>query len=271
MPKSLLDELELRPASPEDVDLSAWRITNPRLLSGHGVQLGDDISRLLSSSPSLAALWDQPVPGDPDSFLTPDQLAVLKLRELMRGTDKEPVERNHDGNTIARTAATPLPVDASTDDLQAVATGEDSRDAQTQPSTQPTIRAFVFGGRLFQIIFGGLVKPRFFQTVAISGTPLTDAMRQKETSDHGGQDPFDGPVPDNPTGDPTQPFAEQKTVGGWRMQDGPAFPEPYPSNFAGTKTFVTTVEDAQWHALKTIHWHATRDADGRIDVAIDSQ
>jgi hypothetical protein len=163
-----------------------------------------------------------------------------------------------------------LPGEALSYEVEAVNGSATSAPATTQPSTQPTIIAKVFGQKLFQVFYKGAGKPSFFQTVSISGNPITKTVRDNETKDHGGKDPFNGPVADNPQGNPDTPMPEHKIPGGWTMQDGPQFPD-YPIGFVGTKTFVTTVKDAAGNILKTIHWHTRIDAKGNITTVIDSQ
>jgi hypothetical protein len=143
--------------------------------------------------------------------------------------------------------------------------------ATTQASYK--ITPYLFGGQLFTLKYVGPGHPNFFQTVAISGSPVTTDVRNKEKADHGGEDAFNGPVPDNSAGDPNQPVTATRIPGGWQMIDKPSFPPPYPTDFVGTKSFVTTVKDGTGSVLPqgTILWHISQDANGKITGKIDSQ
>jgi hypothetical protein len=67
MPENILDRLQLRALSPDDVDLSNLEITNLDFVS------------------DIAADFTAPAAFGPDDLLTPDQLAQLLLRQLIAG------------------------------------------------------------------------------------------------------------------------------------------------------------------------------------------
>jgi hypothetical protein len=151
--------------------------------------------------------------------------------------------------------------------------------ATTQPSTKPVVTPYAFkNSALVQITYKGPGKPQFFQTVQITGNQVTTAMRQYEANDpvngHGGKDPFSGPVPDNHAGNPNQPYGSVMPggAGKWILSDRPGFPvPPYPTDFVGDKSFVTTVKNAAGQTIATIHWHTHRAKDGTAVSHIDSQ
>lgn len=159
---------------------------------------------------------------------------------------------------------------------------------QTKPTTGPTTGPttnpgdpinLIVGPRLFQVRYTGEGNVVFKQTVQISACncqDVSDAVRQHEKADHGGKDPFDGPVGDNASGDTSKPAGAKgaRPNGGDRnnkkqMTDYPSFPDPYPSDFCGTKTFVTTVENPDGTVIKTIKWSVSQDKDGKLTYKQD--
>jgi len=53
--------------------------------------------------------------------------------------------------------------------------------------------------------------------------------------------------------------------GEYVMSDSPKFPmPPYPADFQGQKSFVTTVKNANGQVLAIFHWHTTRSKDGTV-------
>jgi hypothetical protein len=144
----------------------------------------------------------------------------------------------------------------------------------TQPTTQPGAVNVVIKPGLFQVGYGGPGLATFKQTVEITPCPcvaIPDAVRTHEKGDHGGADPFQGPVGDNDTGDPNKPYGGKghRPNGGDRvkanqMTDTPGFPDPYPKGWCGKKSFVTTVIGPNGDVLKTIKWSASLSSDGSV-------
>jgi hypothetical protein len=184
-----------------------------------------------------------------------------------------------DGTSIGSIPATGSDGTASFDVTADAAGTVLADDAGGRTTTQPTTRTGVLAttrpnSTILQVGYYGPGRVRFYQTVSISGSPVTDAMRAAEKSDHGGQDPFNGPVPDNTSGDPNTPYSlVRKIPGGWLMTDNPSFPasQGYPSDFVGTKSFVTTVVNDAGNTIATVTWHTSRAADGTVTTTIDSQ
>jgi hypothetical protein len=154
-----------------------------------------------------------------------------------------------------------------------------------QPATQPTTSPadpvqVIVGPKLFQARYSGPGSVTFKQTVQITPCPcvsIPDAVREHEKVDHGGKDPFEGPVADNATGDPDKPYGGkgQRPNGGDRvsakqMTDYPNFPEPYPATWCGKKSFVTTVVGEDGKVLKTVKWSVSRDSDGNVAYGQDN-
>jgi uncharacterized protein RhaS with RHS repeats len=134
---------------------------------------------------------------------------------------------------------------------------------------------------MFQVFYTGNEKVIFLQTVEIvmdvcHPEPPAE-VREKEKADHGGKDPFEGPVGDNPSGDPKKPYGgrgRRRPNGGdlgneKQMTDYPNFPPPYPASYCPTKQFVTTVVTENGKVLAEIRWSVHRHRNGKIEYVQD--
>jgi hypothetical protein len=125
----------------------------------------------------------------------------------------------------------------------------------------------------FRVAFMGLGIPIFRQTVEIVPAhcqEVSDALRKHERDDeHGGKDPFEGPVGDNRSGDPKASYPILP-LNPRMLTDRPNFLDPsYPTNFEGTKIFVTTILAPDGTLVGTIQWSVSQRINGTVSMEVE--